>query len=244
MLKGKTAFITGGSGALGAEMVRVFAREGCRVHYSFHTNADRAKELDARMKSEGMDVVSHHLDVLDAKEINALAAELAKTTDGIDILVNNAGVTQVMPFALLEESDWDLVMDSNIKGMFLVTKGFIRGMIQRRRGSIVNLGSLAGMRILEVPVHYATAKSAVLGFTLSLAKEMARYGIRVNGVVPGRIEAGVGANVPERLIEEYNRYCLAGRAGKPEEVAETVAFLASDRASYVNAQMIFVDGGI
>ncbi len=114
----------------------------------------------------------------------------------------------------------------------------------RKRGTIVNVGSLAGLRMLEVPVHYATAKSAVIGFTLSLARELARYNVRVNAVAPGLLSAGVSSNVPEKQQEDYRQHCAVGRAGQPEEVAEVVAFLASDRASYINAQAIHIDGGI
>ena len=128
--------------------------------------------------------------------------------------------------------------------MYLVTKAFARGMIRRKSGSIVNIGSLAGMRMLEVPVHYATSKSAVLGFTLSLAREFGRYHVRVNAVVPGMLTAGVSANVPDKQREEYCKYCALSRAGEPQEVAEVAAFLAGDRSSYVNGQTIFVDGGI
>ena len=111
-------------------------------------------------------------------------------------------------------------------------------------GAVVNLGSLAGHRMLEVPVHYATAKAAVSGFTLSLAKEVSRYGIRVNEVVPGLIKGGVGLNVTDRQLAAYTEHCSLGRPGRPEEVADLVAFLASDRASYINAQSISIDGGI
>lgn len=150
----------------------------------------------------------------------------------------------MMPFALIEEEDWDAVMAANLKSMFLVTREVVRGMIARKSGVIVNIGSLAGHRLLEVPVHYATAKAGVSGFTLSLAKELARYNIRVNAVVPGLLEEGIGKMVPARELEEYVRYCSAGRPGRTNEVAEVVAFLASDRASYINAQNIFVDGGV
>jgi 3-oxoacyl-[acyl-carrier protein] reductase len=244
MLEGRIAFITGGSGALGSAIARVFAREGCAVTYSYHSNAEVARKLDDELKAEGSPVRSYPLDVLDGPAASALAERIERDVGPVDILVNNAGVAQIMPFALIEEQDWDLVMDVNVKGMFLVTKAFIRGMIRRRRGAVVNMSSLAGLRVLDVPVHYATAKSAVVGFTLSLAREVSRYGIRVNAVVPGMLTAGVSASVPAKQQEEYKRFCTLARAGTPQEVAETVAFLASDRASYINAQAIFVDGGI
>jgi NAD(P)-dependent dehydrogenase (short-subunit alcohol dehydrogenase family) len=243
MLKGRTAFVTGGSGAVGHAIVRVLAREGAAVAYSYHSNAARAADLDAELAG-GARVRSYPLDVLDGPAAAALAEQIDEELGPVDILVNNAGVTQVMPLALIEEADWDRVMDVNVKGTFLVTKAFVRGMIRRRRGAIVNMGSLAGMRVLEVPVHYATAKSAIVGFTLSLAREVGRYGIRVNAVVPGMLTEGVSVNVPERSQEEYKRFCTLSRAGRPEEVAELVAFLASDRASYINAQAIFIDGGL
>lgn len=243
-VKKRVAFVTGGTGAVGRAIVRVLAREGCSVAYSFHRNADGARELDAELSRDGREARSYPLDVLDGAGSAALCERIEAELGPVSILVNNAGITQVLPFALIEEEDWDRILDVNLKGLFLVTKAFLRGMIRRRGGAIVNMGSLAGMRLLDVPVHYATAKSAVLGFTLSLAKEMARYSIRVNAVVPGMLTDGVSANVPDRLREEYVRFCTMSRPGTPEEVAELVAFLASDRSSYINAQAIWIDGGI
>lgn len=149
-----------------------------------------------------------------------------------------------MPFALIEEEDWDEMVRVNLKGLFLFSKAVVRGMIRRRAGSIVNIGSIAGTRLLEVPVHYATAKAGVIGFTTSLAKELCRYGIRVNAVAPGLLAEGIGTNVSERQLEDYNRFCSLGRPGSATEVAELVAFLASERASYVNAQHVVIDGGL
>ena len=239
MLKGTTAFVSGGSGAVGSAIVRVMAREGCRVAFSYLKHNEAAEKLQAETGAQG-----YLLDVTDGAGCAELAKKIETDVGPVDILVNNAGIAQVLPFALIEEEDWDKVMDVNVKGMFLVTKAFARGMIRRKRGAIVNMSSLAGLRILDVPVHYATAKSAVVGFTLSLAKEFARYNIRVNAVVPGMLTEGVSINVPQKQQEQYAQFCTMGRSGKPEEVAELVAFLSSGRASYINAQAIFVDGGI
>ena len=244
MLKGKRAFVTGGSGAVGAAIVRAMAGQGCTVAFSYHQHQGPAEQLAAELTNSRTVVRAFPLDVRDGAAAIALAQRVEEEMGPLDILVNNAGVAQVMPFALIDEADWDLVLDTNIKGMFLVTKAFVRGMVRRKRGNIVNMSSLAGLRVLEVPVHYATAKSAVVGFTLSLARELSRYHIRVNAVVPGMLTAGVSANVPQAQQEEYARFCTLGRPGTPEEVANVVAFLSSDRSSYINAQALFVDGGI
>ena len=244
MLSGKTAFVSGGSGAVGSAIVRVLAREGCRVAYSYLSNSEQAQILDRELTDSGAEVRSYRLDVCDGKAAADLCATVEQDVGPVDILVNNAGVAQVMPFALIEESDWDLIMNVNVKGVFLVTKAFARGMVRRKTGSIINIGSLAGMRMLDVPVHYAAAKSAIVGFTLALAREFGRYNIRVNAVAPGMLTEGVAINVPEKQRDEYRQYCALSRAGRPEEVAELVAFLASDRSGYINAQTLCVDGGI
>jgi 3-oxoacyl-[acyl-carrier protein] reductase len=244
MLQDRTAFVTGGSGAVGEAAVRVMVREGCRVAFTYNRSADRAIQLQKELTVAGAKVAAYPLDVLDGKAAAALAETIEREFGPIDILVNNAGFAQVLPFAMIEEDDWDRMMDVNVKGMFLVTKAFARGLIRRKRGSIVNVSSLAGVRMLEVPVHYATAKSAVVGFTLSLARELGRYKVRVNAVVPGMLTGGVSVNVPEKQQEEYKHYCALSRVGTPEEVGELIAFLASDRAGYINGQAIHVDGGI
>jgi NAD(P)-dependent dehydrogenase (short-subunit alcohol dehydrogenase family) len=244
MLKDKVAFVSGGSGALGGAIVRTLAREGCRVAFTYKSAAEKARALQADLSARGAMVHAYWLDVLDRAACEALARTVDDQLGPVDVLVNNAGAAQVLPFAMIEEDDWDLVLDVNVKGMFLVTKAFARGMIRRKSGNIINVGSLAGMRMLEVPVHYATAKSAVAGFTLSLARELGRYHIRVNAVAPGMLSEGVSVNVPAAQRKEYETYCALGRVGRPEEVAEVVAFLASARSSYINGQAIFVDGGI
>ncbi|MBF0408023.1 MAG: SDR family oxidoreductase [Candidatus Riflebacteria bacterium] len=243
MHEGRYVFVTGGSGGVGQAMVKIFAREGAKVLFSYNSQEEPAKLLEKEISDSGGWAKAFPLDVRSGKQCRELAEKFEKEGWLVDVLVNNAAVTEIMPFALLEEEDWDKIMEVNVKGPFLVTKAFIRGMIRRKKGSIVNLGSLAGHRLLEVPVHYATSKSAMLGFTLSLAREMGKFGIRVNCVVPGLLEGGVSAHVPEKQREEFCKYCASHRPGTLEEVAELAVFVASDRASYINAQSIFVDGG-
>ncbi len=235
----KVVLITGGSGALGSALVRRFSQDGYLVAFSFRNHEDRARKLADETGS-----ACFRAELRDREQVQTMVRDILATLGRIDILVNNAGRTQVMPFALIEEDDWDDILTSNLKTMFMVTKAVIRDMICRKSGVIVNIGSLAGHRLLDVPVHYATAKAGVTGFTLSLAKEVARYNIRVNEVVPGLLTQGVGTLVPEKEMAEYMNYCTAGRAGEPDEIANVVAFLASDKAAYMNAQSVFADGGI
>src|SRR5207253_10060883 len=135
---------------------------------------------------------------------------------------NNAGVGQVVPLALMEEEDWDRMMSVNVKGAFLVTQAVMRGMIRRRRGKILNVSSLAGVKMMEAPVHYCAAKAALKGFTEGLAKEIGRYGVTVNCIAPGILEEGVSVNVPPAKRDDYLRHCAVGRVGSLDEIANVV----------------------
>ncbi|MDR2487488.1 MAG: SDR family oxidoreductase [Clostridiales Family XIII bacterium] len=235
----KSVFVTGGSGALGSAIIRKMTAFGWKVAFCYHRSEDKAKALAAET-----DAFALQANLEDEASVTHMAGELEAEFGVPDALVNNAGKTDVLPFALLEAEDWDAAMSVNLKTLFLTTHALIRGMIRRRSGTIVNISSIAGQRILGVPVTYATSKSGVVGFTLGLAREVAAYGIRVNAIAPGMLDGGVSANVPEQERNEYLRYCLAGRPGRCEEVADLVEFLCSDRASYVNAQLIHINGGI
>jgi NAD(P)-dependent dehydrogenase (short-subunit alcohol dehydrogenase family) len=244
MLDNKKVFITGGTGAIGAKLCEIFSAEGADIAFNYEKSGKKAEKVLAAVKKNKRQGLAFKCSVLDAAGIEKMIGEVAEKFGHIDILVNNAGFTQVMPLPLIEEEDWDRMMAVNVKGIFLVTKEVVRAMIPRKSGVIINIGSIAGMRLLEVPVHYATAKAAVQGFTISLAKELARFNIRVNAIVPGMLDAGVGLNVPEKQYREYMKYCLAGRPGKPEEVAHFAAFLCSDKAKYINARNMVIDGGL
>jgi 3-oxoacyl-[acyl-carrier protein] reductase len=234
----KKVFITGGTGALGQALVRKFNQYGWLTAFSFRSNRQIAESLAKECQAKAFEV-----DLEDPRSVSLMANKLEDEFGIPNAIINNAGKSTVLPFALLESTDWDESMNGNLKTMFLTTHALIRGMIRQRNGSVVNMGSLAGERVLGVPVTYATSKSAVRGFTLSLARELGRYSIRVNAVIPGILDSGVSNLVPQAEKEEFLRYCLAGRPGRCEEVAELVEFLASDRSSYINAQLIHVDGG-
>lgn len=244
MAEERISLVTGGTGAVGAAICRALARDGSDIAFTFHRQETAARKLATQIEEMGRRVFFEPVEARSGQAVNAFCSRVEEKFGQVDILVNNLGIIQAVPFALLDEEDWDDLMQVNVKSMFLFSKAVVRGMVRRKRGVILNLGSISGHRLLEVPVHYAAAKAAVSGFTISLAKELSRYGIRVNEVCPGLIEGGIGENISPGQLEAYNTYCASGRPGRPEEVAETVAFLASEKAAYINAQRVVVDGGL
>lgn len=239
MFQGKTVFVSGGTGYIGSEICRVFKENGAFVIFSFNKNQEKA---DVLLKELG-EARAIELNLRDIDDINCKIESLYKEFKNIDVLVNNASLSQIMPLAMLEEDDADLVFDVNIKGTIFLTKAIVRGMIRNKSGSIVNIGSIAGHRMLDVPITYAVSKAALSGFTLSLASELKRFNIRVNNIVPGMLEGGVSKGIPDDLKEVFVRHNAVGRAGTARDIAESVCFIASAKASYINAQNIFIDGG-
>ena len=241
-LKDKIVLVTGGTGDIGKEIVRAYIEEEAIVCFLYHQAEEKAAELTDTYGRERC--TGYRASVLDRDALSDIVKQIHDKHQKIDILVNNAGITDVLPFPLIDEEDWDAWMDVNTKGPFLVTKAVVRGMLKHRGGCIINVGSLAGERILEVPVHYATAKAGITGFTLALTKEFSRYNIRVNCVVPGLIDGGVGRSATKRQKEQYLEFCTSNRLGRPEEVAFLIVMLSSPRAAYINGQIIHIDGGI
>jgi 3-oxoacyl-[acyl-carrier protein] reductase len=245
-LEGKVALVTGASRGLGRAIVLALARAGAKsVSFTFARDQKGADETLALGEAIAPGVLrAHKCNVTDARATELLVRELEKSQGAIDVLVNNAGITQNLPLALIEEEDWDLVMDVNVKGTFLTSRSVLRGMIRRKKGVVINVGSLAGERMIDAPVHYCASKAALRGLTEGLAKEVGRYGIRVLLLAPGLLEDGLGRNLPDHRLKDYIEHCALGRVGTFDEVGELCAFLASDRASYMTGATVVADGGV
>lgn len=244
LCEGRVAFVTGGSRGLGRAICKTLAREGAFVAFNYLKHDADAAATVAEIEAAGGRASAHKVSVLDKAGLVALAKALDGKHGKIDILVNNAGYGQVVPLALMEEADWDEMIDTHVKGAFLATQAVLRIMVRERYGRIVNVGSLAGVKMMQAPVHYATAKAALKGFTESLAKEVGRYGITVNCVAPGVLDAGVSDHLPPGRKDEYVRHCAVRRVGTLSEAADMIAFIASQRASYTNGATLVVDGAV
>lgn len=244
LLKNKNIIVTGGSRGLGRSLCITFAKEGANVAFNFSEDEHSATGTQQEAAAYGTKVQAFKASVLDKETLTLMINTVEESWGSIDILVNNAGISQMLPMALLEEEDWDMIMDTNVKGFYLITRLVLRGMIRRRQGTILNIGSVAGLRLLEAPVHYSASKAAIKGFTESLAKEVGRYGIRVNMLAPGILEGGVGSNLPSYRLEEYIKNCALKRIGTFDEVSEMAAFLISEQNSYMNGATLTMDGGL
>lgn len=241
LLEGKRVLITGGSRGLGRALCQTFASEGAKVAFNYSSDGEGAATTLEGLGGEGR---AFQASVLDSSALAAMVKELESDWKGLDILVNNAGISQPLPLALMEEEDWDHLMDINVKGYFLTARAAVRGMIRRKSGCVLNIGSLAGCRLIEAPIHYSASKAAIKGFTEALAKEVARYNIRVNCLAPGLLEDGVGRNLPEHRLKEYVKHVALHRVGTLDEAARLAAFLASDRNSYMTGHTVVLDGGL
>jgi 3-oxoacyl-[acyl-carrier protein] reductase len=239
MFSGKAAIVTGGSRGIGRAIVTALAREGARVAFTYAQNKSMAEEL-----ANGDTIIAFQADVTNVDQAKDLVKQVREKFGRIDMLVNNAGITRDKLLAVMGEKDWDDVVDTNLKGVFAMTKPVIGAMLRQRSGSILNVTSISGVVGMPGQVNYSASKAGMIGFTKALAKEVAKAGISVNALALGLIETDMTAV----LNDEYKKKALEqiplGRFGKAEEIAEIALFLLSSKASYITGQVIQVDGGL
>ena len=241
-LAGRSTLVTGGSRGIGRAIVELFADEGAQVTFFYRDNADAAQDVVSKMRDAGHDVRAEQVDVTDQAACDAAAERLADRAGRIDVLVNNAGVIRDNPLTGLDDNDIKLVLDTNVGGVFNVTRAVVPYMVMRRAGCIVNLSSVAGDKGGRGQTNYAASKGAVNAFTRALAVELAPRKIRVNAVAPGVIDTELSQRVRDMAGDETKARILMKRYGTAQEVAYAVWFLASDYANYVTGQVFHIDG--
>ncbi|MBC7930290.1 MAG: SDR family oxidoreductase [Rubrivivax sp.] len=243
LLEGKRAFISGGTRGLGAAMCEVFAREGADVAFSYHSRDDLAEEVAAKIRAHGRRAHADKVAVTDRVGMKRLVRHLVEEWGGVDVLVNNAAINRGDNFATTTDRSWDSVIDTNVNGLFAVTKPIYKQMIRQRKGSILNITSIGAIRSLPTSVHYATSKAAMIGFTKCLSREAANFNIAVNAIAAGIFDTDLGHTLPAHLIEMHKFWIPSNRLGRPEELAEFAAFMVSDRNSFMNGEIVIIDGG-
>jgi 3-oxoacyl-[acyl-carrier protein] reductase len=243
LLENKKVLITGGSRGLGRAMCEIFAREGADIAFNYTASDKLAADVGHKVESYGRRALAYRVNVTDRPACNRMVREIIDHLGRIDVLVNNAAINRADSFATMTERAWTDIMDVNVNGLFNVTKPVYKHMVRRRAGKILNISSIGALRALPTSVHYATSKAAVNGFTKCLSREAAMFGISVNAIAAGIFDTDLGNTLPEKFLEIYTAWCSMGRLGRAEELAEFACFVCSDRNSYMNGEVITVDGG-
>ncbi len=241
---GKTAVVTGGSRGIGRAICLELARGGANVMLCYAGNEQAALDTVAACEALGAKAAAMRCDVSKTDEVKALVDAAIQQFGAVHILVNNAGITRDGLLMTMKEDAWDQVLDTNLKGAFLTMKAVARTMMKQRYGRIVNLSSVVGLHGNAGQVNYAASKAGVIGMTKSLAKELASRGVTVNAVAPGFIDTDMTAALPQAARDALLPTIPTQRLGAAEEVAQAVAFLASDQAAYITGQVLAVDGGM
>ncbi len=240
----KVALITGGARGIGREIAKKFAKEGCNLVLNYVSDNTDVEKIKSEFNEYGIDVLVLKADVSVFSDCENLVKEAIEKFGKIDILVNNAGITKDTLIAMMKEDAFDKVIDVNLKGTFNVTKNVVPYMMKKRNGNIINISSVVGVVGNAGQSNYAASKAGIIGFTKSLAKELAPRNIRVNAVAPGFIDTDMTSILSDKVKENINLQIPLKRMGKAEEVANVVSFLANDESSYITGQVINVDGGM
>lgn len=224
-------------------MCEVFAREGADVAFNYGSRDDLAAEVRGKIEAHGRRALAFKVSVTDRFGMKHLTRDIVHQWSGIDILVNNAAINRGDNFATTTDRAWDEVIHTNVDSLFAVTKPIYKQMIRQRKGKILNITSIGALRALPTAVHYATSKAAMIGFTKCLSREAGTFGVSVNAIAAGIFDTDLAQALPERLIQMHSFWASAGRLGRPEELAEYAAFMVSDRNSFMNGEVVIVDGG-
>ena len=243
-LSGKVALVTGGSRGIGAAVVETLLRDAATVYYLSRSRADTQAEWERRAAEGGTAVHWRQTDITDEQATVAAVAAVLAEQGRIDVLVNNAGITRDGLVMRMKRADWDAVLVANLTATFVTCRQAVRAMVRARAGSIINVSSVTGLRGNPGQTNYAASKAGIIGFSKSLAKEVAGRGVRVNVVAPGYIDTDMTRSMNEAIRQAVIDMIPLQRTGTVADVAELISFLAGDRASYITGQVIQVDGGL
>tara|TARA_B100001093_G_scaffold303857_1_gene289764 strand:+ start:486 stop:1232 length:747 start_codon:yes stop_codon:yes gene_type:complete len=244
LLKDKTAIITGASRGIGRGIAQVFAKQGANIAFTYSSSVDSAKELETELNSYGIKAKGYQSNAASFIDSQQLAETVLEEFGSIDILVNNAGITKDNLLMRMGEEDFDSVIEVNLKSVFNMTKAVQRTMLKQRKGSIINMSSVVGVKGNAGQTNYAASKAGIIGFSKSVALELGSRNIRSNVIAPGFIETEMTAKLDEDKVAEWRSAIPLKRGGTPEDIANACVFLASDLSAYITGQTLNVDGGM
>jgi 3-oxoacyl-[acyl-carrier protein] reductase len=243
-INGKTALVTGASKGIGKAICLELAQMGVKVAVNYNSSKSEAEQVVQTITDMGGEAFKIHADVSDLEQVNAMVDKVSDEWGGVNILVNNAGIINDGLLMRMSDEAWHRVMGVNLNGTFYCTRATLRHMVRERWGRIINIGSVVGIRGNIGQTNYSSSKAAIIGFTKSLAKEVATRNITVNAVTPGYISTETVAGLSQRQKDTIMTWIPQGKFGNTEDIASMVGYLASERASYVTGQIISVDGGM
>lgn len=244
LLEGKVALVTGGSKGIGKGIARIFAQQGAQVAFTYLSSAESAEAFEKELAEEGAKVHGYRSDASDFEAAQDLVAQVVQDLGGLDILVNNAGITKDNLLMRMTEEDFDKVMQVNLKSIFNLTKAVQRTMLKARKGSIINISSVVGLKGNPGQANYAASKAGIIGFSKSVALELGSRNIRCNVVAPGFIETEMTDKLDEKTVQGWRDAIPLKRGGSPEDVANACLFLGSDLSTYISGQVLQVDGAM